>query len=438
MKCKSYFIIYLLLSSLPTIAQDAYMEAQHKTDQFSGTVLIAKKGKIIYEKAFGLADREWNIPNTIQAKYRIGSVTKQFTAVGILQLAEQHKLTLEDKLSKYIPDYPKGDVVTIRMLLNQTTGIQDYTEIPDSSHSDVVSVAPLEIINLFKNAPYIFEPGTQWAYSNSNYFLLGYIIEKVSGEKYSDYLQKNILRPAQLKNTGVDRVDSVLQYRAKGYEDAGPYYVNAPYYVLEGPFSAGAMYSTTHDLLTWETALMHHKILSPASFQEMTTPYMGQYGYALWIDTFATHKRIWHNGGIPGFASCVTYFPSEDICVIVLSNNESNSPAIANALSAIAFNIPVINPYVHKEVAINSAVLDNYVGKYFSKNTITLIKKDGKLYRQGANDLELKAESPTKFFYSDGSDRQIEFVTDKNGKVLKAYIIVAGFKTELQLLSAGN
>jgi len=414
---------------------NSYMQAQFDIDHFSGSVLIEKKGQTIYSSSFGDADKEWHIKNTAQAKYRIGSITKQFTAACILQLEERGKLSLNDKLSKYIPDYPRGDKVTLHMLMNQTSGIKDYTEIPDSgAHSDVLPLAPIEIINSFKRAPYNFDPGTQWAYSNSNYFLLGYIIEKVSGEKYSDYLQKNIIQKAGMKNTGVDRPDSVLQFRAKGYEDAGPYYVNAPYFAIEGPFSAGAMYSTVNDLDVWIKALMNNKILLPASVKKMTTPYMGQYGYGLWIDSLSNHKRVWHNGGIPGFASFVANFPADDLRIVILSNNESNTPAIANALASILFDIKVINPYVHRKAAINSAVLDNYIGQYVTKNIITLIKKDGKLYRKGngTEDLELIPESATKFFYSDGSDRQIEFEVDKSGKVSKSYIIVGGLKMEMK------
>ncbi|PSL49884.1 CubicO group peptidase (beta-lactamase class C family) [Chitinophaga niastensis] len=435
-------ILWLLLLPVTIHAQqkntallNTYMQSQSKICQFSGTVLLVEKGKVVYENSFGEADREWHTINTRDSKYRIGSLTKQFTAACILLLEEKGKLSLDDKLNKYIPDYPQGDVVTIHMLLNQTSGIKDYTQLPDNgSHADVVPLAPLQMINEFKNEPYNFPPGTQWAYSNSNYFLLGYIIEMVSGEKYNDYLLNNIISKAKIKNTGVDKIDSILKYRVKGYEDPGNGYINAPYYVMEGPFSAGAMYSTVNDLYQWDVALMNNKILLPRSIKKMTTPYQGRYGYGLWIDSLGNHKRIWHNGGIPGFNSCLAYYPTDDLYVVVISNDEANTTAISNALASILFNFPVINPYKHKEIAINSAILDNYVGKYLATNTLELIKKDNKLYRRGngSDDMELKPESNTKFFYADGSDRQIEFEVNKTGKILNAFIIVSGLKTDLK------
>jgi len=435
------FLLPVILSAQTKylVTFDKYMQSQFKINDFSGTVLIEKKGKPIYIASFGEADKEWHIKNNINSKYLIGSLTKQFTAACILSLEEQGKLELDDKLSKYIPDYPKGDQITIKMLLNQTTGIKDYTEIPDSgSHSDVVPYSPLQIINEFKRAQYNFTPGTRWEYSNSNYFLLGYIVEKVSGKRYSDYLQKNIIQKARLTNTGMNKTDSVLRYRTKGYEFTGLNYVNAPYFAVEGPYSAGGMYSTVSDLYLWEKALMGNKVLSGISVKKMTTPYIGHYGYALFIDSMEKHRRIWHNGGIPGFSSCLTYYPENDVTIVVLSNNESNASAISSALAGIVFNLPVINAYEHHEQPSsgNRAIPRSYAGTYFAGNQLELIIKGNKLYRKGrgTDDIELKTESANKFFYSDGSDRQIEFDNAENGTI-KAYIIVWGLKIEMKKLN---
>ncbi|CAN5316618.1 hypothetical protein BH09BAC6_BH09BAC6_09600 [soil metagenome] len=167
---------------------DKYMQAQVNVNEFSGTVLVADKGKIIYKKAFGYADREWKLPNTIDTKFPICSITKQFTAAAILQLAEQGKLSLNDKLSAYFPGYPKGDSVTLHMLLNQTSGITDYTGLPGFYAKHTLPLTKDSVIALFKNQPYRFAPGTKWDYSNSNYFLLGYIIEKIAKQPYDVYL----------------------------------------------------------------------------------------------------------------------------------------------------------------------------------------------------------------------------------------------------------
>ncbi|OMP78996.1 serine hydrolase [[Flexibacter] sp. ATCC 35208] len=429
----------LLFLLLPFAAQaqtnyplklDAYMRAQATISHFSGSVLVAQKGKVIYSSAFGEADKEWHVKNTVAGKYRIGSITKQFTAACILHLEEQGKLNLDDKLSKYIPDYPQGNQVTIHMLLNQTTGITDYTSLPETDlHADVLDVAPADFIKSFQSQPYLFTPGSRWAYSNSNYFLLGYIVEKVTGESFANYLKK-ITDKAGLKNTGMDRPDTLLPYRTHGYMED----YNIPFYTMSGPYAAGGMYSTVDDLLAWDQALLGNKVLSEATTRKMTTAYMGHYGYGLMIDSLVNHPRIWHSGGIPGYRSVISWYKDGDFNVIVLSNNESNAQYVAGGLAGIMLNMPVVNPYVHKAAAINNAVIDNYVGTYFVGNKIELIRKEGKLYRKinGVDDIELIPESEKKFYYSDGTDRQIEFVTDAAGKVVKASVIMGGLKLPLE------
>ncbi|MFZ1858899.1 MAG: serine hydrolase domain-containing protein, partial [Chitinophagaceae bacterium] len=268
---------------------DNYMQAELKVKEYNGAVLIVKKGKPIYQKAFGLADREWNVLNTVKTKFRIGSITKQFTAVCILQLAERGKLNLDDKLSKYIKDYPKGDSVTIHMLLNHTSGIKNYTDIGAFWPKAILPLSLDSMIAIFKNEPYDFSPGTQWNYSNSGYFLLGVIVEKVSGKKFSDYLLENIIQKAGLKNTSMDRLDSILQMRAKGYSKTKSGWEHAQYISMEGPYSAGAMVSTVNDLYMWMRALTNNKIISATSLQKMTTPYKNNYGYGVLIDSLKKH-----------------------------------------------------------------------------------------------------------------------------------------------------
>ncbi len=196
---------------------DNYMKAQESVNEFSGVALIAKDNKIIYRKAFGPANKEWNVPNTLQTKFRIGSLTKQFTAAAVLQLAEGGKLSLDDKLSKYFPDFPKGDSVTVHMLLTHTSGIKSYTNMPKFMSIASLPYPKDSVIAFFKNEPFEFSPGTNWNYNNSGYFLLGYIIEKVSGESYSEYVLRNVIKKADLENTVVDRLDSILINRAQGY-----------------------------------------------------------------------------------------------------------------------------------------------------------------------------------------------------------------------------
>ena len=204
---KKLFVFFMALLPLVALAQknyahllEKYMKAQEAIHEFSGAVLIAKKGKIIYKQAFGQANREWKISNTVDTRFPIASLTKQFTAAAILQLAEQGKLQTEDKISKYFPGFPKGDSITIHMLLNHTSGIQNilqdpfFTEINVNTRIEALNDTTL--INIFRNKPFDFSPGTWWRYSNSGYFLLGYIIEKLSGLTYRNYVYKNILQKA--------------------------------------------------------------------------------------------------------------------------------------------------------------------------------------------------------------------------------------------------
>lgn len=418
---------------------DNYMQAQVKVNEFTGTVLVAQKGKIIYEKAFGMSDREWNIPNTIQTKFEVGSITKQFTSACILQLAEQGKLSLDDKLSKYFPDFPKGDSVTIHMLLTHTSGIKDYTEVPEFGKVATLSLETDSMVALIKKQPYVFSPGARWSYSSSGYFLLGYIVEKASGKSYSDYVYNNVIQKAGLKNTCVNRWDSILLYRAKGYRKTTDGWKNASYISMEGPFSAGAIISTIEDLYEWDNALFSNKIISAASFSKMTTPYKGHYGYGLTIDSFQHHLEMGHSGGINGFTSFLGSFPTDDFVVAGLSNEETtNTQGIVNALAAIVFDIPVITPYKHTEVKVDSSILNRYVGEYKLANAqvYTLKIKEGKLYvhpQDGSDVYEFKPESETKFFFTPIPDAyQYEFEVDNKGKVIKTYFINAGIKNEIK------
>ncbi|HYM95098.1 MAG TPA: serine hydrolase [Chitinophagaceae bacterium] len=434
-------LLFLLLLPLAVSAQkdysklaEQYMQAQAKVNHFSGAVLIMKQNKPLLRQAYGMADMEWNIPNTSGTKFRIGSITKQFTAACILQLVEQNKLSPDDKLSKFFPGFPKGDSVTIQMLLDHTSGIANYTDIPGFDKVFRLSWNKDSIIAFFENRPYNFSPGTKFSYTNSGFFLLGCIIEKVSGQSYNDYLRQHILDKLGMTNTGVDKLDSILPFRAKGYSKRNGHYVNAEFISMKWPFSAGSIYSTPGDLYKWDRALYGNAILSDASKKKMFTPNLSHYGYGIIIDSFENHLRIWHNGGIPGFLSHFTRFPDDDICIILLSNNESNVDLIDAGLSDILYDNPVIIPYEHKEVKIDPALLDRYVGKYSAFMTLEFFKKDGKLYRHlnGTADIQLIPESETKFFYADGSDRQIEFEVDKTGKVIKTWFINNGLKGEMK------
>lgn len=434
-------LIVLLLLSFGAKAQknyakqiDEYLEGHEKIYEFSGAVLVAKKGEIIYKDAFGLANREWNIPNTVDTKFRIGSLTKQFTSAAILQLAAAGKLNLDDPIGKYIKNFPKSDSVTIHMLLNHTSGIKSYTNMLKFGTVLTVPLSKDSIINFFKNEPYEFSPGKKYNYNNSGYYLLGYIIEKVSGQSYSNYISQHLNSKASLTNTSVDVVDEILPKRASGYMKDFRGWKNAQYISMEFPYSAGAIVSTVEDLHQWNMALHKGKILSNDMYKKMTTPYLENYGYGLRIDSVDNHRRIGHSGGIPGFLSHNDYYPEQEIEVIVLSNNNSASTQIASGIGAIMFDKKVIAPYTHNEIKAESADLSKFTGKYKGgKISLEVIFKNGKLYRRsGFVDIQLKPETKTKFFYADGTDRQINFNLDSNYQVTGASFINYGVVTELK------
>jgi CubicO group peptidase (beta-lactamase class C family) len=438
-------IIFLLLAfPLALHAQknydkllDAYMTAETGLRDFNGVVMVVQKDKTLYRKAFGLADMEWNVPNTVDTKFRIGSVTKQFTAACILQLEEQGKLSVNDKLNKYIPDYPKGDSITIHMLLNHSSGIKNYTSLPEFWPKAILPLSKDSMIALFKNKPLDFPPGSKFSYSNSGYFLLGVIVEKASGKAFNDYLLENVIRKAGLPNTGMDHLDSVLAFRAKGYaKKRTGGWAHADYIAMEGPYSAGAMYSTLDDLVKWTKALHNNQIISAESRKKMMTPYYDNYGYGIGIDSFKTHPRVSHNGGIPGFSSSLAYYPKDDAYVVAISNTGSNADKISASLSAIIFDFPVTPPYNPKEIKIDPAILDKYTGKYMATNPIELVKRDNKLYRkvERGPEIELKPESTTRFFYADASDRFIEFEVDKSGNPVKAWFMTVNERIEMRKL----
>jgi CubicO group peptidase (beta-lactamase class C family) len=414
---------------------DKFMIAQENINGFSGTVLVAQKGKVIYEKGFGLADKELNVKDKIQSVYQIASLTKQFTACAILLLAEDAKLSVNDKLDKYFPDFPKGDSITIHMLLNHTSGLKTTGEL--DGFIEALKIKKDSMLALIKRQPLDFSPGTNFKYSNLGYFLLGMIIEKVTGQSYSDYMLDHIFLQAGLKNTFVNNWDTILINRTRGYEKTATGWRNNSHYSMEGPFSAGAIVSTVEDLYSWHNALFSNQIITASALKKMTTPYLNNYGYGLIIDTFMNHFQISHNGQLRGFTSYLGTFPQDSVTIVVLSNNESNSTSIANALAAIIFGIEVIPPSYHIESKIDTAIMADYTGQYemSAGDKIEIIKIGGKLYRQKpGSQIELKPESKTKFFYGDGSDRQIEFKVDKSGNVEAAIFIYGGYTKKMKRL----
>jgi CubicO group peptidase (beta-lactamase class C family) len=331
---------------------DKLIGAYTEYGKFNGSVLVAEKGNVIYKKGFGLADMEWNIPNQTDTKHRLGSITKQFTAMLIMQLVEQGKLKLDVPISTYLPDYPKknGDIITLHHLLTHTSGIPNMTSFPGFfKNVSRNAYSPAELVKMSADSTLEFKPGERFAYSNSGYLLLGYIIEKVTGKSYEQVLQENIFTPLKMNNTGYDHHETLLKNRAHGYEKNGRSYVNSPFLDMSVPYAAGSMYSTVEDLYLWDQALYGNQLLRKENMDLLFAKHIpsggGHYGYGWGIgelplgNTQERIQTIGHGGGINGFNTQITRIPS-DKSFIVLLNNTGGAPLneMTSAIAAILYD----------------------------------------------------------------------------------------------------
>ena len=332
---------------------DEVMTVANKYRLFNGSVLVAEHGKVIYKKGLGWANMEWEIPNTTETKFRLASVTKQFTAMAVLQLVAQGKIKLDGKISDYLPDYRKdtGEKVTIHQLLNHTSGIPSYTGLPGFFQD--VSRNPFkveEFVKKYASKDLEFEPGSKFSYNNSGYFLLGAIIEKVTGKPYEQVLKENIFEPLGMKNTGYDHFDTLIQKRATGYQKAADdRYINAPYLDMSIPYAAGSLYSTVEDLYLWDQALYGDSLLSAELKEVMFKPNLENYAYGWTIRKASFDEKIpviTHNGGINGFSTTIVRFPADKNLIVLLDNTSTggNIDRLSTEITKILYDRPYDMP----------------------------------------------------------------------------------------------
>jgi len=294
---------------------------------FMGTVLVVEGDHVLLDKGYGMASLEWQVANIPEAKFRLGSLTKQFTATLILLLQQDGKLSINDPVSEYLPDAPPAWAkITLANLLGHTSGIPNFTNLKEFGSWSTSPHTPQEEIAFFRDKPLDFEPASKFDYSNSNYIVLGVVIEKVSGKKYADLLRERIFEPLGMKDSGLDSDELVLPKRAEGYRPGANGIEVARSESMSIPWSAGAIYSTTGDLLKWEHALFGGKILSPDSLKLMTTPGKGGYGLGVVIENHVGVRIVTHDGGIEGFNTHMAYVPDKQIAVVVLSNVNGAAP----------------------------------------------------------------------------------------------------------------
>jgi len=387
---------------------DELLRAHVKMNDFSGTILLARQGKPLILKGYGFANIEWQIPNTANTKFRIGSVTKQFTSMMVMQLREQGKLKLEDSVCVFLSPCPDTwKAVTIHHLLTHTSGIPSYTGIAAWRVTNMMPKTTEQMIAIFRDLPLEWVPGEKYAYNNSGYFLLGVIIEKITGKKYEQALQEMILKPLGLKDTGYDWPGTILPQRAAGYEGRGEGIRNTAALDMQQPYSAGSLYSTVLDLLKWEQALYTETLLPEAAKTVMWTPFKNNYAYGWSVGepspaTFG-HKRIAHSGGINGFSSMLIRVPGENVTAIVLSNNSTvNAGLVARDMLAVYYGQPYTMPAVQTVAKVDPAIFDSYAGEYQFRPdfTLTVAREGNSLFAQatGQGRFEVFPESDVKFF----------------------------------------
>ncbi len=395
---------------------------------FSGAVLVARNGKPILNQGFGFADAESRAPNTSNTRFRIASVTKQFTAAAILVLQERGKLSLQDRVGKYLQDAPVSwSHITIYNLLTHTSGLPNINAFPDYGLIRTIASTPDQLIARFRDKPLEYEPGTQYSYGNSDYIVLGRLIETVSGQSYAAFLQKNIFDPLQMMATGVDDERSIVTGRAQGYVVTPQGVRRADSISMTVVFSAGNLYSTTGDLLKWETALFAGRVINRASLKLMTTPFRNGYGLGLFVADRDGHRVISHTGDIDGFGAMLAYYPDDKLTVVVLSNLSGGAYGlVAKDLAKSAFGLPFLLPSERKVAAVPVTTLAEYAGSYqltpTIRNVISLI--NGHLTSRIGNqaELEMLPESQTMFFFRSG-EAEIEFVRDSATRKVTRLIV---------------
>ena len=359
------FILFLVLISNISFAQtkveqiEELLNTYEAYGKFNGSVLVSEQAKVIYKKGFGMANMEWDIPNKPNTKHRLGSITKQFTAMLILQLVAEGKLDLQAPITAYLPDYPKasGDLITIHHLLTHTSGIPNYTAFPKFMQDESRNpYSPEDFVKKFDEKALDFTPGDKFSYSNSGYFLLGVIAEKLSGKSYEQLLHEKIFTPLKMNDTGFDNHGDILKNRATGYEKQGKNYVNSQYIDMTIPYAAGSMYSTVEDLYLWDQALYTTTLLPKKYMTMYFEPYIPAFGSAQYAYGWGVGYEkigsstdsiyaIGHGGGINGFNTNISRTTSNK-SMIVLLNNTGGAPlnemtrAIRGIMHNTAYDMP--------------------------------------------------------------------------------------------------
>lgn len=416
---------------------DRLIASESRSDEPGGEILVAQKGQIVYRKAFGMANMELDVPMKENMIFFIGSLTKQMTAVAILQLMEQRKLSLQDDIRKYLPEYQVlPDTITIEHLLTHTSGIAST---PGPAVKTSSEKQPLDLVDPYKNQPIEFPAGTKWSYNNANYYLLGYIVEKVSGKSYAQYMQEYIFKPAGMKNTCFCSIDTLVKNKATGYNNRA----NEKNAILNDRigsmitlYAAGGIQSTAEDMFRWNQAIKSNILVKKETMARAFTSFKlkdGQdshYGYGWHIQDIHGSLSLRHGGGVSGFVSEELYLPEEDVFVIALFNSRSNTPT--GVLTRLIAAWAIGKPYRFQEVPVENKLLKTYVGVYnnAANELIAITEVNNQLYfqRPGGVRHPIKASAKDNFYF-DHDYLWIEFLRDSAGSLRQLSLGRAGIGT---------
>lgn len=411
---------------------DPFMAKMVEDKAFTGTVLFAKGDSIVYHKGFGPAILSGTAPNSIESQYLIGSITKTFTAVGIMQLYEEGKLSLSDPLSKYISLFPNGEKVSIRDLLTHRSGIKNYTELPDLMAWKGEEIKPFSLLDKVMDYPLAFEPGSMHMYSNTNYLLLGIILEQVSGMEYEKYVTSKILKPAGMNHTGINRKKAKQLSEGLSVEDQN--WVQADYVDPSVPFSAGNLYSTTGDLYSFSKAFFNAEFFrDKASYELMTNFDEGFYALGIYAEQIDEQVYIGHNGGIDGYSSAWYYFIDLDLHVIILSNSfDSKIDQVADAVIHVHLEKEIEIPQPKIAISLPIKELEQFVGAYQIQRgfDLNIFLDRNSIYAQasGQDAFEIFADSDSSFF-AKATDIEIIFQKNQSGRAQALTLYQGGGQT---------
>ena len=383
---------------------DALVQPYARAGIFSGAIAVVRDGRVLFRRAYGLADREWSLPNTLETRFRIASLTKQFTAAAILKLGEAGRLDLDDPAARHVAGLPATwTPITLRMLLDHTAGLPNVTALPD--YPTVIARtarSAMEVVARLYGEDLLFPAGSAQEYSNTGYILLAAIIERITGEPFAEALRSLVLAPAGLTATGDADPDAIVPRRAAGYQRSAGVWRNAVPVVAAAALGAGGLVSTIDDLAAWDRALLSGRVLAPESLAAMFRDRGHGYGLG-WYLGRAYGQRLWSHGGfLNGFAAIKDTYPDLGLTIVVLGNTETTpAQTLARRLGALALAAPV-----ETGIVVPAPVVDRYAGYYRvgPRAVVALSRSGDRLVAQGTGlaRLELVPESDRVFVAEDG------------------------------------